>query len=89
MVRVDDYVAKNNISKCDLIKIDVDGVEHDILKGSLKTLEQFKPICIVETNDDHHIVDFFIDNNYKVLDEKLNEYKAGVRLPPNIYCVPN
>lgn len=89
MVRIDDYVTKHKIVRCDLIKIDVDGLEMDILKGCINTLDNFKPICIVETNDDVKIVEFFIQKGYLVLDEKLEIYKHNEKLPPNIYCVPN
>ncbi|WP_430466455.1 FkbM family methyltransferase [Winogradskyella ouciana] len=86
MVRIDDYVKDNNLN-CDLIKIDVDGIEFDILKGSIDTLRKFNPIYIVETNDDTRIVEFFEGNNYSVLNEKLEPYTQNQKLPPNVYCV--
>jgi len=89
MLRLDDYIAEKKIKRCDLIKIDVDGIEMDILKGSLETLKQLKPLLIVETNNDVEIIDFFTNNNYTVLDEKLEVYKAEDTLPLNVYCVPN
>ena len=89
MVRIDDYVSKKALSRCDLIKIDVDGIELDILKGSIDVLNKYKPIFIVETNDDYEIISFFIENNYKILDEKLEVYNDEDRLPPNVYCIPN
>ena len=89
MIRIDDFVENEKLKACHLMKIDVDGIELDILKGSLKTLKKFKPIVIVEINDDVKIIEFFIDNNYKVLDVNLKEYKPNHPLPPNIYCIPN
>lgn len=88
MIRIDDYINENDI-KCDLIKIDVDGIEYDILKGSIHTLKKYNPIYIVETNNDIRIIDFFRENNYTVLDEKLNPYSEDKKLPPNVYCVLN
>ncbi|TWO34365.1 FkbM family methyltransferase [Seonamhaeicola sediminis] len=88
MVTMDTYVLENNFDTCDLIKIDVDGIELDILQGCLYTLERFKPIFIVETNDNMEIIDFFMEKNYKVLDMSLKEYAKGTVLPPNIFCVP-
>lgn len=89
LIRLDDYVAQNKLERCDLIKIDVDGIEMDILKGSINVLNKFKPIFIVETNDDVQIAEFFIHNNYQILNEKLEVYKLNDTLPLNIYCVPN
>jgi len=87
MIRLDDYIEQMS-SACDLIKIDVDGIEHEILKGSIETLKKHQPIYIVETNDDIKIVEFFEENDYAILDEKLNTFKKGQLLPPNVYCVP-
>lgn len=89
MIRIDEYIKNNNLERCDLIKIDVDGIELDILKGSLGTLKQLKPIFIVETNDNFDLVQFFVNNNYQVLNERLEVYELNDFLPPNIYCVPN
>ena len=33
------------------------------------------------------IVEFFEENNYTILDEKLNAFKKGQLIPPNVYCV--
>lgn len=89
MVTIDTYMDTNNMNRCDLIKIDVDGIELDILKGSIKTIEAFKPIFIVETNNNLEIINFFKEKNYKVLDMALKVYVSGSVLPPNIFCVPN
>lgn len=86
MIRIDDYLGENG-STCDLIKIDVDGIEYEILKGSIDTLKKYKPVYIVETNGDMRIVEFFEENNYTILDEKLNAFKKGQLIPPNVYCV--
>ncbi len=88
MVKVDSYVKENQLSKCDLIKIDVDGIEYDILKGCINTLKTIKPIFIVETNNDNKIVTFFLENDYKVLNSDLKEYSPQEVLPLNIFCIP-
>lgn len=38
IIRIDDYVAKNNIPKIDVLKIDVEGAEELVLKGALGVL---------------------------------------------------
>lgn len=88
MISVDTYLKKNNIERCDLVKIDVDGIELDILNGCIRTIEKLKPIFIVETNEDIKIVEFFMKRNYKILDMRLKEYQRGTVLPLNIFCIP-
>jgi len=89
MTSIDQYISKQGIERCDLIKIDVDGIELDILNGSIETLKQFKPIYIVETNDDNQIIEFFVQRNYTVLDASLKPYNLDDKLPLNVFCVPN
>lgn len=45
---LDHFVQKNNIKNIDLIKLDTEGCEDVILKESLNTINQFKPIIICE-----------------------------------------
>ena len=88
IISLDQYVEKNEIHKCDLIKIDVDGIELDILNGSKNLIKKFKPIFIVETNNDFQIIDFFKQINYEILNMKL-EPIVNNELPLNIFCIPN
>ncbi|WCO02538.1 FkbM family methyltransferase [Psychroserpens ponticola] len=88
MIRIDDFIKSQKLTQCHLVKIDVDGIELDILKGSINMLNKFRPIVIVEINDDIRIVEFFIENNYQVLNGNLKEYDSNKPLPPNIYCIP-
>jgi FkbM family methyltransferase len=88
MMTIDTYLEKNKIGCCDIIKIDVDGIELDILKGCVVTINKFKPIFIVETNMDLRIIEFFYHQNYKVLDMDLNEYQPNETLPLNVFCIP-
>lgn len=89
MLTLDTYVIDHTIERCDLIKIDVDGIELEILRGSIETLNKLKPIFIVETNNDYNIIKFFEKLHYKILDMDLNIYHEGGELPINIFCVPN
>lgn len=45
---LDSYVELNNLSKIDIIKLDVDGNEFEVLSGAIKTLQLFKPILVME-----------------------------------------
>lgn len=42
------------LEKCNLIKIDVEGMEADVLKGATKTITKYKPILFVENNTEKH-----------------------------------
>lgn len=89
MVTLDHYLFTSSIKRCDLIKIDVDGIELEILHGSLNLLNHFKPIYVVETNNDSKIIDFFVQNKYQILDMNLNPIGERSNLPLNIFCIPN
>ena len=88
MVSVDSFTKRNGITDCDLVKIDVDGIELEILRGSQEFINNCKPIFIVETNGDQKIIEFFNKNSYEIRDMKLNIFQPGNELPLNIFCVP-
>jgi FkbM family methyltransferase len=46
--RLDDWLKNANIKKVDFVKIDVDGFEIDVLEGARETLDQFRPIIMME-----------------------------------------
>jgi len=50
VIRLDDYIFKNNLGKVKLIKIDVEGFENEVLKGLSEFLKKGKdlPYLIVE-----------------------------------------
>lgn len=89
MVSMNSFIEKHAIKRCDLVKIDVDGIEWDILKGSQALIKKFRPLFVVETNDDERIIEFFHQNSYDILDMKLKAYRPVDKLPPNIFCIPN
>ena len=81
-------MKENNIKACDLIKIDVDGIELDILQGAEKCIRNFKPIVIVELNGEQTIIDFMEKLDYNTLNMKLEPIKKN-ELPSNVFFVPN
>jgi len=89
MVTLDSFAKRNEIERCDLVKIDVDGIELDILKGGIQLIEKYKPIFIVETNGNAQILDFFRNIEYQILNMQLKPFQPGNKLPANIFCVPN
>jgi FkbM family methyltransferase len=48
---IDIFVQENNLTKLDLIKIDVEGFEMNVLKGAENTLKKFHPKLFIELND--------------------------------------
>ena len=70
----------------DLVKIDVDGIEYDILQGGLTSLKRVKPILVIETNNDNRIISMLKSLDYSFFDVRLN--KVDENLPENLICVP-
>ena len=48
VVTLDKYVEKHGIERVDFIKIDVEGMDIDVLEGARKIIEAHKPILFVE-----------------------------------------
>ncbi|MDP8298691.1 MAG: FkbM family methyltransferase [Candidatus Tantalella remota] len=49
LITVDDFVREQRVKKLDFIKIDVEGMEYEVIKGARKTLEEQKPTLYYET----------------------------------------
>ena len=47
---LDDYVESERLTRCDLIKCDVEGAELLFLQGATKTLERYQPTIAIEIN---------------------------------------
>ncbi len=56
-----------NLKKCNFIKIDVELMELDVLRGGKKFIEKFRPIMWLENQNDfpNKINDFLISNEYE------------------------
>lgn len=78
MLRLDDLPLES----CQLIKIDVEGMELDVLQGSRKTIATFQPVLYLENNRP--------DKGKALLDFIANEldYQA-FRHGQNILCLPS
>ena len=66
-ITVDEFCTKNEINRLDLIKIDTDGHELQILEGSRKTIEKYKPYVIFE-------VGLYIIEEYDITFEQYLNY---------------
>lgn len=49
VISLDDFIFKNNISKVDFIKMDVEGAELSILEGAKRVLTEFQPNLSIAT----------------------------------------
>lgn len=74
-VRTLDEIILPTNTRIDLIKIDVEGGEFDVLKGSVELLKKYKPILIFESGmgasdyygtKPEHLYEFLTDIGYKV-----------------------
>lgn len=89
MITLDTFSIQSALNKCNLLKIDVDGIELEILHGATQLIKQFRPVVIIETNDDRRIVDYMKQLNYTLLDMDLNTLRETDTLPLNVFCVAN
>lgn len=46
-----------SFDKVDFMKVDVEGMEYEVLLGAKKTIDRFEPVLFLEINDVHHSVD--------------------------------
>ncbi len=64
----------NSLDRLDLLKIDVEGMEPDVIAGGMGTIKMFRPIIFLEINHPalkhygyewHHVIDPLTDMGYK------------------------
>ena len=68
VITLDEFVEKNNIIP-DIIKVDIEGAEHLMLAGSIKTIAKYKPIIYMEIHSEYCAVTcykIFSDLNYAI-----------------------
>jgi hypothetical protein len=63
-----------NLTRADLIKIDVEGMEMDALAGAAHCVDSLRPILLIETHksDKDVITDWLNNLGYAVLDAGIN-----------------
>lgn len=88
VISIDEFMSTKPNLTIDLLKIDVDGIELKILKGAKNTILKYKPIIIVENNDDYGIHLFLRELDYKIFDMNLIECIDDVLLPENSFAIP-
>ena len=75
IISLDDFIKKNKIKDKIIIKIDVDGFEMNVLKSSIKTLKNKKPIIFME-----YAPYLFYENNFNPREffNFLKKYNYGI-----------
>ena len=71
-ITIDEFVKRNNISRVDFIKADIEGAERLMLEGAQETLKKFAPklaLCTYHLPDDKEVMTELIlkaNPNYKI-----------------------
>jgi FkbM family methyltransferase len=98
---LDDEVAASRLPQPDLVKIDVEGLEMDVLRGMKETIRKRRPNLFIEVHgadtqskDDNarQVVKFLLDAGYSVfhVESKQNITHANIETARqgHIYCEP-
>jgi len=92
-----------NLRRCDVMKIDVEGMENEVIAGATQCIEKFRPALYVENDRrerSEELLSRLFDLNYRVFwhlprlynpgnffDNDDNEF--GNLISRNILCIPN
>jgi hypothetical protein len=65
---LDSQIVANGLPKPDFVKIDVEGLELDVLRGMTQTISDYKPELFVELHgvSEQEIVELLLSCDYKV-----------------------
>lgn len=89
VVSIDDFVQSNNVNKVDLIKMDVEGYEHNVILGCRKVISQYRPkmaICLYHKTKD--LIEL------PLLMKEFSDYRLYIRSTKGgpfgtiLFCVP-
>jgi len=90
VVRLDDYLK--DIKSLDFLKIDVEGFEFEVIKGSSYLIEKFKPLIVFEYNNQKSCLDFLsgLGYNFFLLDNmgELLIIDRELKGNDNVVCKP-
>ena len=76
---LDNLATRLNLQSVDLVKIDVEGSEFAVLKGSTCTLARFKPKVMVEVHSQllkKQVLGLVREYNYSLIHEKVNFHNS-------------
>jgi FkbM family methyltransferase len=63
-----------NLDRVDFIKIDVEGMEEEVLDGSVNTIKSHKPVLLIEhiKSNKNKIIDYLVSKNYRLTELGIN-----------------
>ncbi len=99
IIKLDDYIELSDFEDINIIKIDVEGYEHEVLKGGEKIIKRLKPILFVEVNDqnlkEHNssaldLVSWIRSKGYTIKNASTNQYLSDnpFEVQSDILCTP-
>ena len=96
---LDAQINNNNLPEPDFVKIDVEGLEYDVLLGMSETIKRYKPKLFIEIHDVYlqsgtgnanNVADFLIPRGYSVYHVESRKSIAGLGLQTpkagHFYC---
>jgi len=102
VITLDQYVLDKNISKIDLIKIDVEGFEFNVLRGAEQTLSKYNPVLFIELDNDNLkqqnasakiLIKFLAEKGYEITnaddDSPVTENNNFEKCHYDIICIPS
>lgn len=99
MIKLDDFVDAEELTRLDLIKCDTEGSEQLVFKGARAIIERFKPIVLTEIDQNNlfrfgqkpsDIINFFRILNYKLMIWEAGDFIAvnSADEPRNYFFIP-
>ena len=82
IIPLDQYVSDKKLNKIDLVKIDVEGYELHVLKGSELLIKKFKPVFFIELDDSNlkeqgnsakELITYLTQFNYHITNAETDE----------------
>lgn len=87
---IDSFVKRNDLSRVDLIKLDVEGAELQVLKGAINTIEQYLPMLVISIYhklEDYFDIPLFMHKNFPAYEYRLGIFNAFA-IGTLLYCIP-
>jgi FkbM family methyltransferase len=101
-ITLDTYVSRAGLNRLDLLKIDVEGAERLVLEGGVRTLNNFRPMLIVELSvhsdvfgySARDLCSYIAEQAYTLFSIGLRPMRLFAEVPDdfefcNVFAVPN
>jgi FkbM family methyltransferase len=100
---LDNFCVKQGLRRVDLVKIDVEGSEFQVIQGARKTLAQYRPVLMIEFNEDalqragtsvEQLQNALADLDYRLFIAErngLSPFRLHSKGPTvlNVFCLPS